>query len=119
MVTGLLCKIYVHKACSEDGQELDAPVKPSVEAPHQSKCERPQQQFDEETYRLHDDPSQVLNEISMLALSLTRWCCLTGASTSSHGAGRFPRKAIERHEPTVQATLKATRTIEATVCFLL
>ena len=32
---------------------------------------------------------------------------------------RCPRKAMEKHEPIVQATLRVTRTMEAAACFLL
>jgi hypothetical protein len=60
----------VHEACSEDGQELDAPLKPGVEAPYQRECKRPQQEFNGETNRFYDDPSQVLNDVSLLAHAL-------------------------------------------------
>lgn len=86
MVTGPLHPVDIHKTCGEDDQELDAPVKPGVEAPHQGECERPQQYFNEETDRFYDNPSQVLDEFSMLAYSSTCGSCLTGASTLFHGA---------------------------------
>ena len=94
-------------------------MKLGVEAPYQRECERPQQRLNDEADRFYDDPSQVLKELSMLPHSSTCGCHLTGASTSSHGAERLPRRAMAKHEPTVQATLKATSTVEAIVCFLL
>jgi hypothetical protein len=118
MVTSPLHVVNIHKTCGEYGQELDAPVKPGVEAPHQGECERPQQYFNEETDRFYDDPSQILKEFSMLAHSSKCGLCLTGASTSSHGAERSPRRAMKKHEPTVQAMLRAAMVIEAIVCFL-
>jgi hypothetical protein len=72
MVTDSLHVVDIHKAGSEDDQELDAPMEPGVEAPNQGECERPQKHFNEKTNRFYDDPSQVLKTFSMLAHSLTR-----------------------------------------------
>ena len=43
MITRPFYAVNIHKACSENRQELDAPMNAGVEAPHQGERENPQQ----------------------------------------------------------------------------